>query len=319
MKNLPFNKWLAVVAICSLSVSCLDDDNTIPGPNADVYTSLSALVNDLKPEAQTFELDPTTGGTITGAHGTSIEILPDAFTDGDGNPITTPITIYLKEYLTLKQMFMGNIQTESNGQILVTGGNFDLTFKDENDNSVISNPWSITSRIPVATDITGYEDQMSYFVGEVTTNDGKETVNWTQGQAEFWMDEDGFFNTIGVQQGLSNCDVLYDMASQLPTQFEVTVTGVTDYSRATVWMFIEDFPSVIMISSLNGTSDALATYTSSIPVGLNATLIAMAVDENNYLKFGSLPITVEGDETFNIDVIFGTTNQLSALIDTIAN
>ena len=319
MKKQSFSTIFAIVFSSFIFVSCSDDDDNQQVPNADTFSSLSELVQDLKPDTQTFELDPTTGGTITGDDGTVIEIDPDAFTDENDDPITTPITVKLKEYLSLKNMFMGNVQTESDGQLLVTGGSFDLTFEDEDGNDVNIVPWSITSKIPVETDITGYEGSMQYFVGDTTTVDDKEVVNWTQGQAEAWMDEDGFFNTLGIQQGLSNCDVLYDMVGETPTQFEVTVSGVTDYSQATVWMFIEDFPSIVMVYTLNGTNDALTTYDNSIPTGLNATLVAMTVDEDNYLKFGSLPITVAGDDVFNVDVDYGTTEELSALIDTIVN
>lgn len=321
MKKQSFNTIFAIVLSSFIFVSCNnDDDNGPQGPNADTFTSLSALIDDLKPDTQTFELDPTTGGTITGDDGTIIEINPNAFTDDNDDPITTTITVKLKEYLTVKNMFMANIQTLSNGQLLVTGGSFDLTFEDENGNDVNISPWDIQSKIPIQTNIPAeYENTMQYFVGEVTTDDGKEVVNWTQGQAEFWMDEEGFFNTLGVEQGLSNCDVLYNMVGETPTQFEVTVTGVTDYSQATVWMFIEDFPSIVVITSLNDAEDALETYANSIPTGLNATLVAMTVDEDSYLKFGSLAITVAGDDTFNVDVDYGTTEELSALIDSIVD
>lgn len=319
MKNLSINTTIAIIFTSLFVLSCNNDDDAQTPINADSYSSLSDLVNALKPTAQTFTIDPTIAQTITGEDGTVIDIAPGTFTDDNSNPITTPISVELKEYLSIKSMFAGNVQTESNGQLLVTGGSFDLTFKDENGNDVNANPWNIQSKIPVQTDITGFENTMQYFVGDTTTVDGKEVVNWTQGQAEAWMDENGIFNTLGVQQGLSNCDVLYDMAGETATQFEVTVSDVTDYTQATVWMFIEDFPSIVMVYTLNDTMDALTTYENSIPVGLNATLVAMTVDEDNYLKFGSLPITVAGDDTFNVDVNYGTTAELSLLIDSILN
>ena len=64
---------------------------------------------------------------------------------------------------------------------------------------------------------------------------------------------------------------------------------------------------------------ALSAFENSIPTGLNATLIAISLDENNYLKFGSLPISVSGDDSFNIDTDYGTTEDLKALIQTITN
>lgn len=318
MKKLSINYGLAIFLSCLILTSCNDDDDSPAFIPADSFSSLSDFVESQKPEAQTFTIDPTSDQVITGEDGVVIEIDAGAFTDENDDPITTPITVELKEYLDLKSMFEGNIQTVSNGQLLVTGGNFDLRFKDESGNEVNANPWSIHSKIPVATDISGYENSMQYYIGETTTVDGREVVNWNLGQAESWI-EDGIFNILGVQQGLSNCDALYDMAEENPTQFEVTVSGVTDYNQTTVWMFVEDFPSIINIYSLNDSMDALTTYENSIPVGLNATLLAITIDENNYLKFGSLPITVAGDDTFNVNVAYGTTEDLSLLIDNILN
>ncbi len=216
-------------------------------------------------------------------------------------------------------MMKNNVQTSSNGQLLITGGSFDLTFEDENGNSINVDPWSLQAEMTVQTDTTGLGlNYMNYYVGTRTTVEGREMVNWEFGQAEAWFSEDAF-NIAGLEQGLANCDVLYDMVGETPTQFEVTISDVTDYSNSTVWMFIEDFPSVIMITSLNDTEDALETYVNSIPVGLNATLIAISIDDDNYLQFGSLPITVAGDDVFNIVVDYGTTDELEALIASITN
>lgn len=319
MKNLQIRAILIAFCATFFLSSCKSDDDANP-INADNYNSLSDLVESLKEESQTHTItDPTVAQTITGDNGTIINISANTFTDNDNNVITTPVTARLSEFLTLEKMIKNNAQTTSNGQLLVTGGSFDLTFEDENGNPVNANPWSIQATIPVQTDIAGLENDMQYFVGNRTTVDGREMVDWTLGQGqEVWFDE-GAFNIFGLEQGLSNCDVLYDMAGETATQFEVTISDVSDYSNSTVWMFIEDFPSVIMITQLNDTEDALETYANSIPVGLNATLIAITVDNDNYLKFGSLPITVSGDDTFNIVVDYGTTAELEALISTISN
>ncbi len=315
MKKTNVTSLIICIMFSLLFFNCNNDDDI----NSDTYSSFDDLIQAIKPTAQSFTISPTTSQTVTGADGTIINIGPNAFTDDDGNIILTPITVKLTEHLTLEDMILANAQTSSNNQILVTGGSFNLTFEDENGTSVNVDPWSLNSKIPVQTDITGFENQMQYYIGNSSVVDGREMVNWELGSnTESWL-EDGIFNIFGLDQGLANCDVLYDMTGDTPTQFEVTVSDVTDYTNTTVWMVIDDFPSVIIITALNDTMTALKTYDNSIPTGLNATLIAITVDSDSYLKFGSLPITVSGDDIFNVDVDYGTTEELTTLIQNIAN
>jgi hypothetical protein len=150
-------------------------------------------------------------------------------------------------------------------------------------------------------------------------NNGQEVVDWDlQNQGEFEV-FDGIFQAWGIDIGFSNCDVLYDMAGENGTQFEATVNGVTDYtSNVEVWLIIDDFPSIVMLTTVNATP-ALETYAESIPTGLNGTLIGIIIDDDNYLSFGSLPITVAGDDSFNINVDYGTEAELVALIESLVN
>jgi len=317
MKKTNIKTFLICISFSLLFFSCLDNDSDII--NASSYSSLNDAVQALKPNAQSFTIDATIEQTVTGADGTKITVGANAFTDINGNLISTTITVKLTEYLTLGDMLLGNVQTSSDNQLLATGGSFNLTFEDENGASVNVDPWNVKSVIPVQTDITGYENQMQYYEGETTIVDGREIVNWNlNANAEVWM-ENGGFNIFNLRQGLTNCDVLFDMAADAPTQFEVTVSDVTDYSETIVWMIIDDFPSVVMINSLNDTMTALKTYDNSIPTGVNATLVAITIDADSYLKFGSLPINVLGDDEFNINVNYGTTEQLTTLIQNIAN
>ena len=319
MKKINITSLITFIVLSLLLFNCENNDDNSEVINADTYSSMDGLIQALKPSAQTFTIDPTTDETVTGADGTIISINANAFTDDNNNLIGTPVTVKLREHLTLEDMILANVQTSSNNQILVTGGSFSLTFEDENGSSINVNPWAIHAQIPVQTDITGYENQMQYYKGESSIVDNREMVDWelgTNSQADLG---NGIFFISGLDQGFANCDVLYDMAGDTPTQFEVSVSDVTDYTETTVWMVIEDFPSVIMITSLNDTRTALSTYENSIPTGLNATLIAISVDEDNYLKFGSLPITVLGDDVFNIDLDYGTTQELTTLIQNIAN
>ncbi|MEM9544798.1 MAG: hypothetical protein AAGA77_02435 [Bacteroidota bacterium] len=315
MKIFDFRVFLALIILLCMT-SCGDDD---PG-DADTFVSISELFKSLEPPIQTYTIeDPKEASTIKGDEGTVINVMANAFTDQHNDPVTTPITVNLNEYLSLEDMFMGNVQTTSNEQILITGGSFELSFEDVNGNAVNPSPFSLQASIPVQTDVSGFENDLRYFTGERINVDGREIVDWdVQSNSETWF-VDGTFNIAGLEQGLSNCDVLFSMAGESPTQFSVSIDGVTDYSKSSVWLFIDDFPSVVVLTVINDTGDALKTYENSIPKNLKATLLAIHIDDDNYLKYGSLPITVAGDDLFTVNVDFGTTSGLEALVQTITN
>ena len=309
--------FLAVLMFLSCDNETIGDViGEASAPNASVFSDVSSLIQDLKSESQTFDIsDQTIPSTIIGQGGTIIDFAANSFTDSDGNAVTSGIVILLDEYLSLAEMMKNNIQTLSNGQLLVTGGSFNLAATDNNNNPLTINPGSINSQLPILTDITGFESGMSLFVGETNTINGTEQINWTQGNNnEFWLNE-GFMNFYGIDLGLSNCDVLYEMAGEDGTQFSVYVENNTTPSNYMIWMFINDFPSVISISSPTDDGLGVKTYDGSIPVGLNATILAIGVDDDNYLKFGTLDVDVLGDDNFTVTVDYGTTENLSALID----
>ena len=292
-------------------------NDSSPNVNASVYNDFTDLMDNLKSETQTFDVnDQTTPTSITGEGGTIINFDANAFMDSDGILVTSGIVIHLDEYLSLSQMMKNNIQTLSNGQLLVTGGSFNLAATDANNAQLNVNPWSVNAQLPIQTDISGFENEMSLFVGEINTTDGIEQVNWTQARDnnEFWLSQ-GFMNFYGIDLGLSNCDVLYDMAGEEGTQFSVYIEDSIIPSNYMIWMFINDFPSVIAITSPTDDGLGVKTYDGIIPVGLNATLLAIGVDDDNYLRFGTLEIVVQGEDEFTIDVEYGTTENLAKLIN----
>ena len=316
-------KQINLVLIFSLLISllsCNDEEVDIVLPIASTYSSIYELRQSLKPAPYVVSVDPTQNFTINGPDGVQINCNANSILDSSGQPVNQAVDVTLNEYLTTDKMILGNVPTSSNGSLLVTGGSFDLKIGADNDEYSLV-PWNCNCNFSVQTNPGNYLNQMQLFTGNmVNDNNGGEIVDWElNNQVETAMGTDGIFNTWGIDIGLSNCDVLYEMAGANGTQFEVTVSGVTDYTdNVTVWLVIEDFPSVVMIITVNSTP-ALETYVGSIPMGLNATLIGIHIDENNYLKFGSLPIEVMGDDSFNIDVDFGTEDELVSLIQSLTN
>jgi len=285
---------------------------------SNTFSSVIEVQNSLKPEEQIFTIsDNTVSNTIQGTNGTVIYINPNAITL-NGSPYTGVVKATLDEYLTPNSMILSGIQTTSNGELLVTGGSFELDLEGEFGEDLDLANWSTSASMPLAVNLSNdFKSAMRFYVGERLQIDGREQVNWELNDfEEFRPPWQGFSEFYGINLGLSNCDVLYSSVIQgLGTQFSVLLEGVSDYNNAIVWMFINDFPSVVQITSLIENEQGFKTYADSIPVGLNATLLAIYVDEDDYLKFGTLEINVQGDEVFTIPMSFGTKDSLKALIE----
>ena len=292
-------------------------------PNASIFTSFQDLRNSLKPNPYVKTLDPSISFSMTGPGGTTITCTGNSIIDSSGNTVSDDVDISLYEFNTLDEMILAKAPTTSNGNLLVSGGSFEVRVENTATGEELEfTNWGCQCSLDIQTSPSiGHQNQMMLFNGNTNNldNNGQEVVDWDlQNQGEFEV-FDGIFQAWGIDIGFSNCDVLYDMAGENGTQFEATVNGVTDYtSNVEIWLIIDDFPSIVMLTTVNDTP-ALETYPESIPTGLNGTLIGIIIDDDNYLSFGSLPITVAGDDSFNINVDYGTEAELVALIESLVN
>lgn len=290
--------------------------------NASTFTSIEDLRNSLKPDPHVETVDPSASFSISGLDGTTITCTGNSILDSSGNQVTDNVIISLYEFNTLDEMILAKAPTTSNGDLLVTGGSFEVTAENATTGEELEfSSWGCICSLNIQTNPSPtHENQMVLFDGNTNNvdNNGLEVVDWNQANADGGAGQ-GVFTAYGIDIGFSNCDVLYDMAGENGTQFEATVTGVTDYSsNVEVWLIIDDFPSVVMLTSVNSTP-ALETYAGSIPTGLNGTLVGIHIDDDSYLNFGVLPITVAGDDSFNIDVDYGTEAELVALVESLVN
>jgi len=317
---------IKVLILSVILISCSsDNDDSSPPPNASSFASVNELKESLKPDAYVVtDVDPTQSFTINGPDGVQINCQENKILDSNGNVVTSPVDIALTEYLTPDKMILGNAQTTSNGQLLVTGGSFELDITDSSGNSLNIAPYGCDCNFDIQTDPGNWGPAMIPYRGTRTTTNGVDTVDWAVANTEGGTGA-GLFTSWGIDTGLSNCDVLYNMTTGGGTQFEVTLSGLMDglsiseiSSSTMVWMFIEDFPSVVNLTTINSTP-AHETYQNSIPMGLNATLIGINIDADDYLMFGSTSVTVAGNDSFNINVDYGTEAELQALVEALVN
>ena len=311
--------------IISLGVYNCDEADGGSSQSLPTFTSIQDLRNSLKPDPHVNTVDPSGSFTVEGPDGTSVTCMGNSILDSSGNIVSDDVTISLYEFNTLDKMILAKAPTTSNGNLLVTGGSFEIRAENAAGEELEFSSWGCQCSLNIQTNpSTTHESQMVLFKGNTDNLDNNDTevVDWNQVNADgegAGFAEGGNFQAWDIDVGFSNCDVLYNMVGENPTQFEVTVSGVSDYtSNVEVWLIVDDFPSVVMLTTIN-TTPALQTYNGSIPMGLTGTLVGIHIDDDDNLNFGSLPITVTGDDSFNIDVNYGTEAELIALVESLVN
>jgi len=138
------------------------------------YAEEAETLNDLlqKQEApvQIFQVSSSKQSKITGRHGTVVHIRPGNLETVDGEPVGDKIEIELKECTHQEALFRSNVQTVSNGQLLVSGGAYYINMTSDGKQLKIKDGKMIEMDFPVLAD-----DEMELFYGQ---RDSLGRMNW---------------------------------------------------------------------------------------------------------------------------------------------
>ncbi len=114
-------KFLFAIATMGLVVVCFSAchrGETVAPQNIEAVAFYGTSGSSL----QKFTGDASTGFAITGARGTEITFPSGAIIDSDGNVVSGQVEVGIIEILTKKDLLLSGVATESNGQLLASGG-----------------------------------------------------------------------------------------------------------------------------------------------------------------------------------------------------
>lgn len=239
----------------------------------------AALFDKLKKEPTLSEISNSGNLPFIGPEGTKAWIYSENLLDENNNPVSYPYQIEILELYSPKDMILYNVPTVSNGEALVSGGEFRIrAFKDGK--RLKANP-NINIEITVPTAEPDFN--MGLFFGTETNN----SVNWqqaeqitltnpndsTQGNR---IDTSNFVtinkDSYGVntnQLNWINCDYFY--SNNGPK------TPITFISNDTTKP-IESIIKYIYLPELNSIMNAYGTTSGEIVIGLEAIVVALAAD-----------------------------------------
>lgn len=299
--------------------SCSEDDNSVQNnipENAVQFSSFDEIQNELKTEPEKFIFQPNENIELEGGQGSKIFIYKDAFTDNDGDIYIDEVTAQFQEFLTLDMMIKNDIQTVSDNKPLVTAGSFYLNFKDIDGNNLNVDRSKLAVQLQIKTDISNHISEMQYFTGSFTNQNNSQIFNWVP-------EPNGFIESIdsniaylfNINPGFSNIDSFpQEFNNYENVNFYVNYTDQQNIEETETWFIINNYPIVYkLIYNDIVINNGFKTFR-GLPENSNGILITYARDDNGYLKFGIKNITVSKDSNYEIELDYGTIDELKTLL-----
>mgnify|MGYP003575644915 CR=1 FL=1 len=302
MKNLTL---IALLVISTLFACKKDKSNDNSKLTAAEFNSRFSVAT------QKFNGTATAAFSITGARGMKFDFPANAFLDASGNPITGNVVVSLKEVLSKRDIVLSGKVTQSNGQLLISGGEFQI-LASQNGQSLKLNP-AVAVAVKVPT--TFNNAPMDLFVwGPTAAADS----TWVLDQKARVASSADFYQFNLPNFGWINCDYFYNNPNP-----KTTITASPVYAGASpsikdqrAYMVFDDIKSVAGLPfqlSINKHQ----SYLNSMPIGLKGKLIIISTDVNDVIYFGQTSFTVSVNLHLNVNVAPATAGQIDAALDTL--
>ncbi len=314
---------IPILTVVLLGVHSCKKEEPVPVPNPTINPPSSQLGtmfdNNLQNQTQSFTINASVWNMIEGNQGTRVYIPAGSFQDASGAVVTGTVEVEMVEILSLKDAILTNKPTVSNGQILTTGGELNVNAYQSGERLGLTPGANVSFMVPTAAP----DNNMGLFLG---TTDAQLDVNWvpsdslgvadsvnvigdttaTGGWSDFY-----YFDITGDSLGWINCDYFYSDPNP-KTTLSVLPNGVHDVTNTFVWIYISSANSVAPLWW--DATDSFDSYLNSLPIGLDATIVAISEISGDYYS-AFVPITISAGHVENITLNATTLAQFETDLD----
>jgi hypothetical protein len=318
MKAILLSATILTTALVSMT-ACKKDKSTPPNyAKADDVLAAHAI------KQQSFTGNAGAGFTITGEKGTKITFAPNAFVDGAGNVVSGTVTVTLKEVLSKKDVLFSGVMTESNGQLLESGG--EILVKAQKDGAELRvNPNLQDKGAQVEIPKVMNNRDMGLFVQEKRQQGGGASGGNQQQSPFTWVPAPYYPFGNGPNSytftlpsfNWVNCDRFYSDPNP-----KTTITALPDFqdnnqvTDLQVMMVFRNIATVITLP-FDYSSQKFQSYQNSLPIGLQADLIILGKDSDGFIQFGTQSITIGANMHIDAPVHKATQAEVDAFLATI--
>ncbi|OQP64846.1 hypothetical protein A3860_19010 [Niastella vici] len=309
----------AILATAIVSVTACKKDKSTPNyAKADDFMASHAI------KEQSFSGNAAAGFTITGKDGTKVTFSPNAFVDGNGNVVSGNVTVTLKEVLSKKDVLFSGVMTESNGQLLESGG--EILVKAQKDGADLRiNPALQNDGARVEIPKAMNKKDMGLFVQDKRQQGGATGGNQPQQSPYTWNPAPYYpFGNGPNSYSFSlpsftwvNCDRFYSDPN--PKTTITALPAFQDNNQVTDLQVMLVFKNITTVITLpyDFTVQKFQSYQNSLPIGLQADLIIIGKDSDGYIQFGTQPITISANMHIDAPIHKATQAEVDAFLATI--
>lgn len=318
MKATLLSAAILTTALATMT-ACKKDKSTPPNyAKADDVLAAHAI------KQQSFTGNADAGFTITGEKGTKVTFAPNAFVDGAGNVISGTVTVTLKEVLSKKDVMFSGVMTESNGQLLESGGEI-LVEARKDGADLLVNPKLQDKGVQVEIPKVMNNGDMGLFIQERRQQGGGASGGNQQESPYTWVPAPYYpFGNGPNSYTFSlpsftwvNCDRFYSDPNP-----KTTITALPDFqdnnqvTDLQVMLVFKDIATVITLP-FDYSSQKFQSYQNSLPIGLQADLIILGKDSDGFIQFGTQSITIGANMHIDAPVQKATQAEVDAFLATI--
>ncbi len=272
---------------------------------------LTTFKREFSVPAQSFNGVAGTVFSITGKNGIKIDFPANAFVDQAGQPVTGNIRLSLIEILSKKAILLSGKMTESNGQLLVSGGEFQILATQGN-TPLKLNPFAL---VPVQVPTTFSTEPMQLFsFGPAAVSDS----TWVLVNQERIPNDGKYYQFNLPEFGWINCDYFYNDPRPKTTVtaspvYTGSVPSVKSQQAYLVFAEINSVAGMPFQPSLNKHQ----SYVNSMPVGLSGRLVIISVGMDDVIYFGYRDFTVSADLDLNVPMTVTTQQEMDAVLNSL--
>lgn len=282
------------------------DKNEEPEPAQ--KSAVTEYIESREAAPQKFSVSTSSTQTITTSGGMDVTIPANSFVDMDGNPVSGDVDFDIIEIYNKSDMIKSARPTMSDGNVLISGGEFSFSASIGGEQVQLKDNGTITVQSPSP---SGTIDlSMSLFIG------GEDSIgqfNWDEifGTSMDTMAQGSrYFFDIDTLAWI-NIDKFYGATT---TDLTINLEAGFTTERALTYIVFNDINSVLMPSTYNGTINETNYVQSLIPVGESITVICIAEKDGNlYLAESDLTTTTNG--TVNLTFTQMTSEEVDAILE----